>query len=251
MKSVHEFAIYINQFSSLIGSVAQGGQLVIDDQETYHRITRVLRLHIDEQCVLFDRYMHGSFIIKDFQAKRRVVGTLISKESNKVLSPQITFMLPLLKREDLDAAIYSLVEIGVNAIQLVVTEKVQRTWRGENEFERLQRVMIAAAEQSKYFAFPELLLPISFDEAMQKIQENSEMAVFFDPDGNKANQIITMITQQSPKKLILMVGPEGDLTQAEKDMLKKCGALFCALTPTILRARQAIALSSGMIRSLL
>ena len=42
-----------------------------------------------------------------------------------------------------------------------------------------------------------------------------------------------------------------DLTEQEKNLLQDQGFLFCALTPTILRAQQAVALSAGLIRSLL
>ncbi len=251
MKTAHEFAIYIDNFSLRITSIAPGGQLIIDDQDIYHRITRILRLRIDEQCILFDRAMHGSFIIKDFQAKRRVIGTLVSKEFNQTFSPKIIFMLPLLKREDLDAALYSLVETGVNAVQLILTEKVQRAWRGEKELARLQRVMISAAEQSKNFSFPELSLPILFDDVLQKMSSYTDPIIFCDPKGDRSYDVIQSVKKQNVTRLMLMVGPEGDLTIAEKNNLQKYGAIFCRLTPTILRARQAVALSSGIFRSLL
>jgi len=48
-----------------------------------------------------------------------------------------------------------------------------------------------------------------------------------------------------------MVGPEEDLTNQKKEQLKQAKFLFCALTPTVLRSSQAIALGSGIIRSML
>jgi RsmE family RNA methyltransferase len=50
---------------------------------------------------------------------------------------------------------------------------------------------------------------------------------------------------------VLFVGPEGDLTDQEKVLLKQNGFIFCALTPTILRACEAIALGAGVVRSIL
>ena len=47
------------------------------------------------------------------------------------------------------------------------------------------------------------------------------------------------------------VGPEGDLTLEEKAYLKQLGFVFCALTPTVLRAQQAVALGLGVLRSYL
>jgi 16S rRNA U1498 N3-methylase RsmE len=48
-----------------------------------------------------------------------------------------------------------------------------------------------------------------------------------------------------------MVGPEGDLAATEKTELKRAQFTFCALTPTVLRAVDAIRIGAGMLRSLL
>ena len=54
-----------------------------------------------------------------------------------------------------------------------------------------------------------------------------------------------------PKQISLMVGPEGDLTMDEKELLKERDVQFLCLTPTVLRAQQAVAVSLGIFRSLL
>jgi len=250
MKNLHEFAIYIDNLSALITSIAPGGQLILDNKDIYHRIMRVLRLRPEEHCVLFDRTIHGTFLIKEFKAKQIVVGILLDKQINTILSPHITFMLPILKRDGLDTAIYSLVEVGVNKIQLITTEKAQRAWRGEKEYARLHRVMIAAAEQSKNFAFSELLPPITFNVMCNNLAQEVEPIIFFDPQGIQLSTLLSQFKAQKPKALSLIVGPEGDLTTAEKELLKKSNTVFCTLTPTILRACQAAGLSAGIFRSL-
>ena len=44
-----------------------------------------------------------------------------------------------------------------------------------------------------------------------------------------------------------MIGPEGDLTMQEKDLLKERDVQFLRLTPTVLRAQQAVAVSMGIL----
>jgi 16S rRNA U1498 N3-methylase RsmE len=44
-------------------------------------------------------------------------------------------------------------------------------------------------------------------------------------------------------------GPEGDFTLEEKELLKKHNFIAAQLTPTILRAQQAVAISLGVVRS--
>lgn len=60
-----------------------------------------------------------------------------------------------------------------------------------------------------------------------------------------------MVEQQKPHAIIACAGPEGDLTYEEKMQLTEDGFAFCALTPTVLRAQQAIAIGLGAIRSYL
>jgi 16S rRNA U1498 N3-methylase RsmE len=51
--------------------------------------------------------------------------------------------------------------------------------------------------------------------------------------------------------ILLLVGPEGDLTLEEKEIVRANKFIFCALTPTIMRAVQATGLAAGFVRSLL
>lgn len=244
----HEFAVFIDQFSYLITSIAPGGILTLEGEDIYHRLIRVLRLRPDDACILFDQEMHGRFVLQELQGKTRIQGILHTKQSNTVLYPTITVWLPLLKRDDADMALYALTEIGVNNVHLVNTEKVQRLWGGERERARLQRIIIAAAEQSKNFAFPNLSPPISFDDALTKAAGTK---IFCDPAGSPLFTVMEFLHTNRPEHVSLFVGPEGDLTTAEKERMKKEDVIFCALTPTVLRSVQAAAIGSGVIRSIL
>ncbi|PKN03448.1 hypothetical protein CVU75_02160, partial [Candidatus Dependentiae bacterium HGW-Dependentiae-1] len=51
--------------------------------------------------------------------------------------------------------------------------------------------------------------------------------------------------------ILLLVGPEGDLTEEEKGAISRAGVQFCKLTPTVLRAMQATAVGMGVVRSVI
>src|SRR5579872_90696 len=164
MATKHEFAIYVPELSKYL----KQDKLVLQDPEVVLRVSSVLRLQLGEICLLFDRTMHVRCLIKAVQ-KKTIEFQILFQQQNIVLKPQITCLLPLLKRDDLEVALYSAVELGANFVQLVLTEKVQRAWGGTKEFERLQRIMIAAAEQSKNFAIPELHAPLRLQEALRVV----------------------------------------------------------------------------------
>jgi len=249
MKSNHEFALF---FPTLQDFLAEGKKAqescVIDNEPLVHRMVHVLRLEKGGQCLLFDRCHHGIFTILN-AGKKRVTGSLNDIKKNTQFMPTIIYCVPLLKRDALESALYALTEMGVNTIQLVDTQKAARAWT-HKEFERCQRVIIAAAEQSKYFAYPQLLPPISFEETVAHYMGISAYKIYCDPGGAPVMECVEQVRTLKPATIIIMAGPEADLTPHEKMMLRSSGVVFCALTPTILRSFQAITLSAGIFRSI-
>ncbi|OQA33400.1 MAG: Ribosomal RNA small subunit methyltransferase E [Candidatus Dependentiae bacterium ADurb.Bin331] len=153
-----------------------------------------------------------------------------------------------MKREALEHTLYNLVEIGVNEIQLVFTQKTHRNWAGHKEFERMRKIMIAAAEQSKQFSLPHIYEPIQLQEYLHQKKQSAPL-IFFDTNGISLAQWFT--SHSKIESVSLLIGPEGDLTPSEKNAVRAIGAQIVSLTPTILRAQQAITLGAGAIRSLL
>ena len=249
MQERHEFAVYYSQLSAQIKNVSDGQLFKVVDDTIIGRITHVLRLRAGEQVVFFDDQISIHCAIHA-ASKKELQCTLLARHAHQVLKPAITFILPLLKKDDFETALYSLVELGATTIQLVTTEKTQRSWGTEKEFDRCQRVMIAAAEQSKNFALPALLAPISLKNYLAQMAALAVPKIYFDPQGVLAIELLTALASKKPAHCMLLVGPEGDLTAIEKDALRTQGFEFCQLTPTVLRSVQAVAVGLGMMRSL-
>ncbi|MFC1870724.1 RsmE family RNA methyltransferase [Candidatus Dependentiae bacterium] len=237
----HEFALY---YESLSGQASPLGNLIITAKEMVHRIERVLRLKEGEQFILFNRERHAKLRITQMDRKQ-IVTEIISFDQNKIYSPDISFLLPVLKRDALSAAVYFLVEAGVNAIQLIQSKNQQRAWGGQKELERLERVCIAAAEQSKHFAIPPVLEPISYEQAVNNLPE-SGLRILANPDGVSFTDISS---KGVPTQIILTCGPEADLSVEEKELLRVASFQSMRLTPTILRAETAAFCISSLFRS--
>lgn len=240
----HEFALH---YPALSASVRHDS-LTVSDTDTIHRITHVLRMSEGDSLILFDELHHGKAIIRSI-TKKQIVVFINALQFNQAPQPTITFLLPVLKREHLHDLVYSLAEVGVNEIQLVATAKVQRAWGKDQELEKLQKIVIAACEQSKQFSVPIIRAPVSLEKVVADI-DASACKLYADWQGARAVDVMQSLLLKSYEHLVLMIGPEGDLTGDEKEFLKKQNFAFCALTPTILRSVQAGALFTGMIRSL-
>ena len=248
IKEKHEFALFIPTLSSLLINNSENSEYILHDEKIVQRIKSILRLVPQETCILFDKIIQAQCTILEFINKKQMRFYIITKKFNKNLQPFITFLLPILKRNDLENTLYSLTEIGISTIQLIITQKAQGFWDDKHDTERAQRIIIAAAEQSKNFAYPELKSPISL---MQAIQKQTDSKLFFDPNGISLFTIMNTLHQKNPQTLSLCIGPEGDFTVEEKQLIKNNNFIFCTLTPTILRATQAASLGAGFIRSLL
>ena len=230
----HEFALFYKD-------LVESENLIITDQDVCHRIMHVLRKKEGDDLVLFNKDHHGVFTLKELNSKK-IAGILKDFQKNQTYTPHIKLFLPVLKKEALSEAVYRAVECGVSEIQLVMTEKVQRKWQGTKELERLQRVVVAAAEQSKHFLVPNICEPISFSDALNN--PGVEQLLCADPEGESVRKVV------QGKSIGIFLGPEAGLTQKELDELKNSEAFFFKLTPTILRAQQAASLSVAFLRSL-
>lgn len=248
MNTKHEFALYVPTLSALLRST-KNDVLILHDADLATRIGSVLRLKADEALVLFDLMVHVRCSIRAVQ-KKSVEFIVIEVRPNVAIKPSIICLLPLLKRDDLEIALYAAVELGATSVQLMMTHKVQRTWGGEKEFDRLQRVMIAAAEQSKNFAIPRLFAPVLLSEILPTMKNNSAK-IYFDADGQPLVSVVQPLSVQPPREIVLMVGPEGDLLAEEKELLRHHNFTFCTLTPTVVRSVTAFGLGLGIIRSIL
>ncbi|HLW72566.1 MAG TPA: RsmE family RNA methyltransferase [Candidatus Babeliales bacterium] len=249
----HEFALHVESLSLLIQEKDPGDSLIFSDEKLFHRMMTVLRLRIGDTCIFFDQKIYITAVLRAFVGKKEVHVEIQIVQLTTVLHPKITFLLPVLKRDDYESALYALAETGVNTIQLVFTHKTENQWSGSRDSERARRILIAAAEQSKNFAYPTLKTPVFLQEALKEYDESGDKTVkiFFDPMGSRFFDVAQTLYSKQPEHILLFVGPEGDLTIEEKKMVRTHNFIFCALTPTILRAVHAATLAAGSVRSLL
>ncbi len=249
-KEKHEFALFVELLSVLLQKIVPDTVFIITDEKLFHRITTVLRAHLDQECIVFDRILYAYCTIVALSGKKQIHMKLKSKHFTHTFNPSITFLLPMLKKDDYEGALYSLVETGVTTVQLVITRKTHTSWSSERDMDRAQRIFIAAAEQSKNYCFPLLKAPVLLEQALHALQSNSTN-IFFDPTGKPCFSVMRELYDNQPQDVVLLIGPEGDLSNEEKKMIKEKNFIFCALTPTVLRSTQAAALSAGLVRSLL
>ncbi|MFI5332831.1 MAG: 16S rRNA (uracil(1498)-N(3))-methyltransferase [Candidatus Babeliales bacterium] len=239
----HQFALFYEPCSTLFGKA--GMHVDLNDPPLVHRIARVLRLAVGETCILFDRKQHAQ--VRVVQIDKKNVSVVVEQiKQNRIIKPEITCYVPLLKKEALEQALYACVELGATQVQLIKTHKVHRVYSSK-ELDHARACMIAAAEQSKNVVFPVLDEIRDFNDVVQHL--STHPTIFCDPTGKPLLEVLNTLHADKPAHVGIMIGPEGDLTAEEKELLVQNKVIFCKLTPTILRAQDALVVAVGALRS--
>lgn len=253
MEDRHSFTLFYQDLSKL--ALRKKYDVVdIVDRKLWHRIIKVLRLKIGEQFILFDNSYNVQFMLlkETFSGKDKVSVKILSTKQNVMLKPHLILIPCLLKKDAFEDIIYAAAQMGVNEIIPVLSEKTRCWWRGERELKRLFNIMIAACEQSKSFIIPRFCAPVNIKDVVFDIRKDHKKSfkVHFDPTGRKLIGLLQSINDDLARTVILLFGPEGGLTNEEKELLLDSGFESYSLTSTILRSREAIIVGTGGVRSL-
>ena len=255
----HEFAFFLENLSAITKPITidfnkKNRELKITDKDLMHRLLNIVRLEIGESFIIFDQKNNISCTLTGIEKKKSITVEILDTNINNDIKPKINLLVPILKRENFESVIYSAVELGANKIITLITEKSQKSFHQERSI----KILIAAAEQSKNFAFANIDTPLELIKYLDLNKTNkpeNSINIFFDAEGEDPNEVVKNIKTKLQKNINsninLMIGPEGDLTESEKVLLKNHGFIFCKLTPTILRSFQAVNVGLGIFRALL
>ncbi len=212
------------------------GQKIDLDGDNAHYVRTVLRLKKDAEIIVFNGE-GGEFLSVLLEVSRNRVMININQWLDRSVESPLTVFLGLgISRGDrMDLSVQKAVELGVNRITPIQTERCLVQFKGEKKPQRLlhwQKIVQHAAEQSGRTSIPELL-PI--EPIHDWLSRQQGLKVFLDPyadislaDLRPDNMTVTMLT-----------GPEGGFTDHERQSAKSTGFIPVRLGSRILRTETA------------
>lgn len=202
-----------------------------------HLIT-VLRLKINTAITLFngDGFEYDA-IITDIQKKSVTVTVNQSNEKNTE-SPLFIHLGQVISRgEKMDFTIQKAVELGVNKITPIISERCNVKLdikRQQKRFIHWQKVIISACEQSGRTIIPALNPIISINDWIKQCREKSKLILHPHTDSKNS-----AITSDKRSTTALLIGPEGGFSETEIQLAKENDFRCLQLGPRILRTETA------------
>ncbi|MCF6250266.1 MAG: 16S rRNA (uracil(1498)-N(3))-methyltransferase [Methylococcaceae bacterium] len=191
------------------------GQKIELQKDNAHYLRTVLRLKKDQSIVLFNG-LGGEFLCTLIEVNRKkVVISVIEFIKKSVESPlYITLGLGISRGDRMDWAVQKAVELGVNSISPLVTERCVIKFKGDKKQQRLQHwknIVQHASEQSARTFLPYLNEVVDLKDWVQK---QNGLKIFLDPYADKSLADLKPVDN----KITLLSGPEGGFSGQEREL---------------------------------
>jgi 16S rRNA (uracil1498-N3)-methyltransferase len=162
--------------------------------------------------------------------------------------PLITVVQAIPKGDRGELAVAEMTEVGVDRIVPWAAARCVPVWRGERGARSLNRWRVTAreaAKQSRRAWITEVAEPASAADVAQLIAK-AACAVVLDPG---AAQSLGRLSPPEAGDLVVIVGPEGGITDEENAAFAAAGATPCGLGPTVLRTSTAGTVAAAVLLS--
>jgi 16S rRNA (uracil1498-N3)-methyltransferase len=212
------------------------GQKIDLQDDSAHYIRTVLRLKKNQTITLFNGLGGEVFCTLEEVSRKRVVVNIVEEIDRSVESPlKITLGLGISRGDRMDWAVQKAVELGVNKITPLLTERCVVKFKGDKKPQRLQHwknIVQHATEQSNRTFLPELS---EIDEIQSWVHQQNGLKIFLDPHAKQSLKDL----KPDNFHVTLMTGPEGGFSDQERELAIEAGFIPIRLGKRILRTETA------------
>jgi 16S rRNA (uracil1498-N3)-methyltransferase len=225
----------------LVAALPEGDTFVLDGPEGRHAAA-VRRLGPGEPLVVTDGVGGAAACVVDSVAGKDSLTLRISRRWHEPApAPRVVLAQALVKGDRGELAVELATETGVDAVVPWRAERCVARWddgpRGEKALARWRSTAREAAKQSRRAWVPEVTAPVT-TAGLAELAGKAALAVILDaaaPSG------LTHLNLPADGDVLLVVGPEGGISERELTALQQAGAQVARLGPTVLRASTAAA----------
>ena len=201
------------------------------DKSQSHYISKVMRIKENEVFSLFNS--NGEWEAKILNISKSLVEFNITKQLRQKEYPkELWLAFSPIKSNYFNFMIQKATELGVTKFLPIIFD---RTVVRKINKERLEKVIIEAAEQSNRINVPSIEEP----KSLKKFLDDKKMDLIFTDLNSKTNKLD--LKKLTNKPCCIIVGPEGDFSETEREeILSYKGVQAIKINENILRSETAV-----------
>jgi len=242
--------VYIDQ------PLQSGAELALD-KAAAHYLVSVLRLRTNDALIVFNG--SGGEYSAVLQSATNKQAAITIGEHNAGVKPspvRVVLAIGLSRGERMDWVIQKAVELGVNAIIPLFTERCEVKLKGERALKKRghwQQIAFSACEQSQRNDVPEIKAaqPLSEFLATSAAPANADLKLILDPRAEQSLSSTLLKQGSAAKTIVLFSGPEGGFSEGEIELARQQGVVSVGLGPRVLRTETAPLAALSIVQALL
>jgi len=227
-----------------------GGLAVVDGDEGFHA-ANVRRIRPGEELDLGDGAGTVAQCVIEDAAKGRLEARVLTRRTVEPPRPEVTVVQALPKSDRSELAVELATEAGADAFVAWQSERCVARWDGsarvDKGLRRWQAVARSAARQSRRPYVPSVTSVVSTPELVAAVGARTADGAVVLVLHESATRPLTEVPLVQARSVMLIVGPEGGISDDEVAALCDAGAIPVRLGPTVLRTSTAAAVALGAL----
>jgi 16S rRNA (uracil1498-N3)-methyltransferase len=202
-------------------------------KEHTHYVVNVMRLKRGSNINFFNK--DGEWLSEIvFLDRDRVEVKFLNKLKEPTKNSNIELAICLVKKSPMDTILQKATELGVSKIIPIVSE---RTEVKELNFERANKIVVEATEQSNQLIPPQISEITKLKDFLKDLSGSSKLLF---ADVNSKDKLKAEALKEA-KTLSVLIGPEGDFSPSERELiLSNSNAVPFTISRNILRSDTAV-----------
>ena len=220
-----------------VAAVTPGQQIVLDGEEARHAVV-VKRIRVGERIVLTDGA--GASVTGVVAVADKSTLTLDVDEARRTQPelPRVVVVQAIPKGDRGELAVEMLTEVGVDEIVPWAASRCVAVWKGDRAAKSLAKWRATARESAKQARrtwFPEITDVVGTDEVAKRLEKASVPVVLHEA----ASGPLADIPVPGRAEIVIVVGPEGGISDEELAAFAAVGAEPVRLGSSVLRTSTA------------
>jgi 16S rRNA (uracil1498-N3)-methyltransferase len=209
-----------------------GASYEFDSEDAFHAI-KVLRIAAGEIFNLSDGKGAWSKVSVLNVNKKSMTVKVLETGFESALDQHFTIVQAIPKGDRIKDSIELSTEGGADRI--VMWKSARSIGKADEKIEKLQQTAREASKQSRRYRIPEISGVITTDSVVDEIAKADLALVLHESATSSLSAAVT----NGAKKILIIIGPEGGLTDEEVDAFAAAGAKVVLLGRPILRSAHA------------